>query len=113
MIFVGFGFLMTFLHKYSFSSVGYNFFISAIAIQWSIIMHGIVSWVADGYHDITLHAETLVKGDFAAGAVLISFGAVLGRVTPTQLIIVCGLEIIFYAVNEHIGVVELEVVDMG
>jgi len=113
MIFVGFGFLMTFLHKYSFSSIGYNFFISAIAIQWSVIMHGIVSWVADGYHDITLHAETLVKGDFAAGAVLISFGAVLGRVTPTQLFTMAILEIVVYSINEHIGVVDFEAVDMG
>ena len=36
MIFVGFGFLMTFLHKYTFSSVGLNFFIAALAIQISI-----------------------------------------------------------------------------
>ena len=33
MIFIGFGFLMTFLSKYGFSSVGFNFLISAVTIQ--------------------------------------------------------------------------------
>lgn len=113
MIFIGFGFLMTFPKTYSWSAVGYNFFISAIIIQWSIIMHGFVSWSVDGYHKIMLHAETLIKGDFAAGAVLISFGAVLGRVTPTQLFVMGVFEIIFYSINEHIGVVDYEAVDMG
>ena len=38
MIFIGFGFLMTFLKKYSFSSVGFNFIIAALAIQYSILI---------------------------------------------------------------------------
>ena len=33
MIFIGFGFLMTFLHKFTFSSVGFNFLLAAIALQ--------------------------------------------------------------------------------
>lgn len=41
MIFVGFGFLMTFLRKYGYSAVGYNLLIAAIAIQWSVICRGI------------------------------------------------------------------------
>jgi ammonium transporter Rh len=41
MIFVGFGFLMTFLRKYGYSALGYNMLIGAIAIQWSILCRGI------------------------------------------------------------------------
>ena len=40
MIFIGFGFLMTFLKKYQFSSVGYNFFIACLCIQYSILING-------------------------------------------------------------------------
>jgi len=36
-VFIGFGFLMTFLHAHSWSAVGYNFLLSAVAIQWSIL----------------------------------------------------------------------------
>lgn len=37
MIFVGFGFLMTFLHTHSWTAVGLNFLLSCMALQWSIL----------------------------------------------------------------------------
>ena len=37
MIFIGFGFLMTFLHTHSWSAVGLNFLLSCMALQWSIL----------------------------------------------------------------------------
>ena len=42
---------------------------------------------------------SFVEGDFAAGAVLISFGAVIGRITPTQLLSMAFIELIFYGLN--------------
>lgn len=40
MIFVGFGFLMTFLKRYSFGGVGFNFLIGSFGLQWAIVMQG-------------------------------------------------------------------------
>lgn len=40
MIFVGFGFLMTFLRKYGYSATGYSLFLAALVVQWSILMKG-------------------------------------------------------------------------
>uniref|UniRef100_A0A0L8HUP3 Ammonium transporter AmtB-like domain-containing protein n=3 Tax=Octopus bimaculoides TaxID=37653 RepID=A0A0L8HUP3_OCTBM len=40
MIFVGFGFLMTFLKRYGYGSVGYNFLIAAFILQWSTLVGG-------------------------------------------------------------------------
>ena len=84
MIFIGFGFLMTFLKKYTFSSVGLNFLIATFAIQWSMIVNGVVHSIYEGHGDqpIALSITTLITSDFAAGAVLISFGAVLGLWCP-------------------------------
>ena len=48
MIFIGFGFLMTFLKKYGFSSVGYNMMISAVTIQWSMVLTSWLANAADG-----------------------------------------------------------------
>ena len=48
MIFVGFGFLMTFLKKYGYSAVGYNMLISAVTIQWSMVL---TSWLANAASD--------------------------------------------------------------
>lgn len=115
MIFVGFGFLMTFLRKHTWSAVGYNMLVAVVAIQGSILINGFIHqlFANHGWHTIEIDTETLIKGDFAAGAVLISFGAVLGRVTPSQLIVMCILELFFYAANEYIGAVEFVAVDMG
>lgn len=120
MIFIGFGFLMTFLKKYGFSSVGYNFLISCLAIQWGMICNGIFHVVATagtsdyhGFTTIKLGIVDLIRGDFAAAAVLISFGAVLGKTTPLQMLLVVFFELIFYAINEAIGAGRLQAVDMG
>ncbi|XP_032461674.1 ammonium transporter Rh type B isoform X4 [Phocoena sinus] len=40
MIFVGFGFLMVFLQRYGFSSVGFTFLSAAFALQWSTLVQG-------------------------------------------------------------------------
>jgi ammonium transporter Rh len=39
--------------------------------------------------------------DFSAGAVLISFGALVGKVTPTQLVVMTIIEIMVFSLNEH------------
>lgn len=48
MIFIGFGFLMTFLQRYGFSSVGFNFLIAALALQWATLMQGFFHGVHGG-----------------------------------------------------------------
>ncbi|CAG7724067.1 unnamed protein product [Allacma fusca] len=110
MIFIGFGFLMTFLKKYGYSAVGFNLMIAAIAIQWSILCRGVF------HHDgsnILINVQSLINGDFAAGAVLISFGAVLGVTSPLQLLVMCLVEVFLYAANEYIGTELLKAIDVG
>ncbi len=102
MIFVGFGFLMTFLRKYSYSAVGLTFLVAAMSLQFGILT--VNFWKrAFTYNTpwdyINIDVVDLVDGDFAAGAVLISFGAVIGRITPTQLMVMAFLEIIMYGLN--------------
>ncbi|XP_046842700.1 ammonium transporter Rh type B-like isoform X3 [Xenia sp. Carnegie-2017] len=112
MIFVGFGFLMTFLKKYGYSAVGYNFFISALAIQWYMIIRACI-----GHHGgelkILINMESLVTADFSAAAVLITFGAVLGKVSRLQLLIIAIIEIVMFSVNEFILLDKLKVADAG
>lgn len=51
MIFIGFGFLMTFLQRYGFGSVGFNFLIAAFSLQWATLMQGFVH----GMHGSKIH----------------------------------------------------------
>ena len=45
MIFIGFGFLMTFLRRYGYSSVSFNFLIAAFVIQWATLVRGLFSLI--------------------------------------------------------------------
>jgi ammonium transporter Rh len=47
------------------------------------------------------------------GSVLISFGALLGKVSLNQLFLISILEVIFYSLNESIGVIHYQAIDMG
>lgn len=55
MMFIGFGFLMTFLKKYGFSAVGLNFLVAAFAIQWATIFNGL--FLADGHDTVVLGSK--------------------------------------------------------
>ncbi|ELK18261.1 Ammonium transporter Rh type C [Pteropus alecto] len=78
MIFVGFGFLMTFLQRYGYSSVGFNFMLAAFGIQWALLMQGWFHSYQDGY--ILVGVENLINADFCVGSVCVAFGAILGKV---------------------------------
>ncbi|KAK7479050.1 hypothetical protein BaRGS_00029720, partial [Batillaria attramentaria] len=110
MIFIGFGFLMTFLRRYGFSSVGINMLLAAVAIQWAMLVSGYIHGHGGKVH---IGVTNMLTADFAAAAVLITFGALLGKTSPLQLVVVCFLEIILFSVNEWIGLSLLEVVDVG
>ena len=85
MIFIGFGFLMVFLKSHSWTSVGLNFIVSAYALQIGILSSGFwyqaFSKPAEEWEKIPLTIENLIVGDFGAGTVMITFGALLGKVS--------------------------------
>ena len=54
----------------------------------------------------------MFTAEFASAAVLISFGAVLGKCSPIQYMIMALLEVIVFQLNEWIGVGQMKVPDM-
>lgn len=114
MMFIGFGFLMTFLKRYGFSSVGFNFLIAAFVIQWQTLISGFINSF-DGSKEgiIRVDVETMTSADFAAAAVLISFGAVLGKTSPLQMLIMVVLEVFMYEGNYRICIKIFEATDVG
>jgi len=44
-----------------------------------------------------------LTADFAAAAVLISFGAVLGKTSALQLVIMTVIEVVAFQLNEFLG----------
>ena len=82
---------MSFLKKFGYSAVGIDFLFAALACQLSPLFIGLATRVVDGTlaagtsTKIVLDMASLFNAEFAAGAVLISFGAVLGKLSPTQV----------------------------
>ena len=113
MIFIGFGFLMTFLRKYGHSSVGFNFLLAAITIQWHILCGGFFEMAFAGkFHAIEIGLSSLLLADFAAAVVLITYGALLGKVSPMQMVVLAFFEIAFFSLNEQI-LLKLGILDVG
>jgi len=116
MIFFGFGFLMTFLRRYGYSAIGYTLVVSAMVVQWSVLLQGFFETIAFADNTFTTYSfgiNQLVNGLFCAAAVMISFGAILGKVSPTQMLILGFIEAMFYWLNIYICLFKLKAIDVG
>lgn len=104
MLLLGFGFLMTFLKKYGLSAVGLTMLVTVIAIQLNLFVEPFIRFLYNGKVDadfpLPIGITNLIDGEFAAATALISFGAVLGRATPVQLLLMIVLQAFFYAINK-------------
>ncbi|CAG0882148.1 unnamed protein product [Cyprideis torosa] len=113
MIFVGFGFLMTFLRHYGYSAVGINFLLGAFFVQWAILCQGGFHSYFMGHPSIHMTLNTILNADIAVASVLISFGALLGRTTPMQLFFMGLVEIVLFSINEFVVYNVLKAFDAG
>lgn len=67
--------------------------------------HNVAKFYKDPNHEfakIPLNYQFLILGDFGAGAVLISFGVILGKCSIFQLWVMATIEVFFYCINEAI-----------
>jgi ammonium transporter Rh len=131
---------MTFMRKYKLGAVGLTFLITAICIPWATLCgrffasaKGFDVWykrdyplwaadvgenetlpAADRWPKIELDINAVTQGNFAAAAVLISFGALIGKLTPAQTALLAILEVPLYAFNKEVLAVGLcGTLDMG
>jgi ammonium transporter Rh len=107
MIFIGFAYLMTFLRRYGFSAIGYTLLLSAMVCQWSVVLDCFAVSQDPQYNksiDAMCEVETyrLLHCLFASAAVMISYGAVLGKATPAQLLVMAFMEPMFFWLNIYL-----------
>ncbi|KAG7362805.1 ammonium transporter family-domain containing protein [Nitzschia inconspicua] len=110
MLLLGFGYLMTFLKLYGLGAVGFTMMISILAIQLNIVVELIMRFVfgkagdADTILPLPLKLPMFIDGEFAAATALISYGALIGRASPVQLVLMTASQSIFYALNKVVVV---------
>jgi len=95
MMFVGFGYLMTFLKSYGLGAVGLTMFITCLGVEYAILIE---SYMGKGALDIDF--LSLLNGNFAVAAVLISFGGLIGKISPTQVTVLTVVELTCYVANK-------------
>merc|ERR1719334_2764069 len=95
MMFVGFGYLMTFLKAYGLGAVGFTMYITCLGVEFAIIIQSFM-----GKGSLTIDFMSLLNGNFAVAAVLISFGGLIGKISPLQITVLTVVELICYCVNK-------------
>ncbi|XP_042907976.1 ammonium transporter Rh type B isoform X2 [Parasteatoda tepidariorum] len=109
-IFVGVGFLYTFLKKYSFMGVGMNMLLAALSIQWSIFTHNCWSATEGKIH---IDIRSIIWAEFAAASAVISLGGIFGKANPLQMVAFTMIETFLYTTNEYFVVHHMKVTDLG
>ncbi|XP_062835140.1 ammonium transporter Rh type A-like [Anolis carolinensis] len=111
MLLVGLGLLLAFMKGYGFSAVANNFLLANFSTQWALVIQGFVHHSQNG--KIRLGLYNILTAEFAAVTVLISAGAILGRTSSIQLLLMSLCEIPLYVACEWVTVSYLQAVDVG
>jgi len=117
MMFIGFGYLMTFMRWYGLGAVGFSMLITAIGFQWYVFTDSFwTQWYNNNgnWTYVPVNLYSFVDAMFGVATVLISFGALIGKVSPLQLTVMTIIELCLHALNAKVlmeGVLELA--DLG
>jgi len=95
MMFVGFGYLMTFLKAYGLGAVGFTMYITCLGVLFAIVVE---SYMGKG--KLAIDFLSLLNGNFAVAAVLISFGGLIGKISPLQITVLVVVELFCYCFNK-------------
>jgi ammonium transporter Rh len=107
---LGFGYLMTFLKNYGLGAVGFTMMLSILSMELNLLVELLVKYFYDDnggdapLFPLHIGMEALIDAEFAAATLMITFGALLGRTSPLQLLAICCSQSIFYAVNKDVFV---------
>lgn len=98
MLLVGFGFLMVFVKRYGYSATTGTYLVVGVGLPLYLFLRytGVLSTEAKNPQTI----EAFLFAEFAVAAVLISMGAVLGRLRIYQYALIAILQIPLYMLNE-------------
>ncbi|CAI5778454.1 ammonium transporter Rh type A-like [Podarcis lilfordi] len=111
MLLVGLGLLLAFMKGYGVSAVACNFLLANFSTQWALVVQGFVHYGQHGRVHLGLY--NILTAEFAAVTVLISAGAILGRTSPIQLLLMSLCEIPLYVACEWLIVSYFQAVDVG
>ncbi|CAK5079497.1 unnamed protein product [Meloidogyne enterolobii] len=110
---VGFGFLVVFVRRYGFGSFTMSMMLTAFTLELALLVRGFLTDEFALYGKFYVNLQNLINADYTAAVVLISFGALCGKLSPMQYLLMALIEAPFSIFNEYIVVKILGVQDLG
>ena len=114
MIFLGFGFLRSFLKHYSWSSIIFTLLGGIFCFEFAFII--LITWGAllkkrwiEGYYNFDFFFDAL----YITASLIISFGNYFGKLSFAQFFVVILIETIFSALNYILMRKSLKLIDIG
>jgi len=113
MIYVGFGFLLTFVHRYRLSALSMCFWVAALSVQYYFLFNALWDGVFKHWDSIYVLPDKLILGEVSAGATLIALCAIVGKTNNLQYLVITIVGIFLYTLNEAIVILVLKCRDVG
>ncbi|XP_074750618.1 RH-like protein isoform X1 [Strix uralensis] len=111
MVIFGFGFFLTFLKRYGFSSTGFNLLIIVLGVQCSVLIQELLLFLPGSKREDDL--KRITKATLSLTAVVISTGAVLGKTNPVQLSLMTVVEMVAFHMSKWMHNTFLKISDNG
>lgn len=99
--------------RYGLGAVGLTMMVTAAGLQWSLFTESFFGQLlnnTNNWHYVDINIYSLLNALYAISAVLISFGALIGKISPLQLLTMTIIELALHSVNFQIlmlGVLKL------
>jgi ammonium transporter Rh len=113
-IFIGFGFLRSFIKHYSWTSIALTFIAGIVSFEFGLFI--IICWSSlfqKSWSDGIFNFEHLLDTSYCSATVIIALGAVLGKLSFPQYFIMIFLGIFFSTLNYVLLRQTFRIIDVG
>ena len=113
-IFLGFGFLRTFLKHHSWTSISITLMSGVIAFEVGLFT--LICWASiftRNWNNGILNFQHFLDASYCSATIVISLGAVLGKLSIAQYLVMIFIETIFSTLNYVLLRLKLKIIDVG
>ena len=114
MIFLGFGFLRSFLKHHSWFSMGLTFMAGLLSFEFGLF--SLICWSGafkKNWNDGEYSFKFFLNSNYNCATIVISLGAILGKLSIPQYFVFILLETIFCTINSILLRQEMHIIDIG
>ena len=114
MIFIGFGFLRSFLKHHSWNSIAITFLSGIFSFELSLF--SLICWGSifkKDWSDGIFNFNHFLDANYCAATIIVSLGAVLGKLSLAQYLVMIFIETIFSTLNYVLLRLILKIIDVG